>query len=89
MQGMSGAKGTNIESKSFHIVIVEEAQDMDSHKVKKSIHPMLSAYNGTIIKIGTPNNKRCDFLDAINRNKRLDSKKKHSQKKSNRKYKEE
>ena len=69
LKGMSGAKQTMIESKSFHFVIVEEAQDMDSQKVRKSIHPMLSAYNGTMVKIGTPNNKKSDFWSAIRRNK--------------------
>lgn len=64
----SGAKQAQIESKSYHVVLIDEAQDMDRTKTLKSIHPMLAAYNGTIIKIGTPNTKRSDFYDAIRRN---------------------
>lgn len=64
----TAAKQANIESKSYHVVLIDEAQDCDNTKVKKSIHPMLAAYNGTIIKIGTSNTKRSDFYDAIRRN---------------------
>jgi hypothetical protein len=64
----TAAKQAQIESKSYHVVLIDEAQDCDNTKVKKSIHPMLAAYNGTIIKIGTSNTKRSDFYDAIRRN---------------------
>ena len=70
----TAAKQANIESKSYHIVLIDEAQDCDNTKVKKSIHPMLAAYNGTIIKIGTSNTKRSDFYDAIRRNIRKEQK---------------
>lgn len=70
----TAAKQANIESKSYHIVLIDEAQDCDNTKVKKSIHPMLAAYNGTIIKIGTSNTKRSDFYDAIRRNIRNEQK---------------
>jgi len=69
VKGMTGAKQAFIESKSFHFVIIEESQDMDSVKVRKSIHPMLAAYNGTIVKVGTANNKKSDFHSAILRNR--------------------
>jgi len=64
----TAAKQANIESKSYHVVLIDEAQDCDNMKVRKSIHPMLAAYNGTIIKIGTSNTVRSDFYDAIRRN---------------------
>ena len=70
----TAAKQANIESKSYHIVLIDEAQDCDNTKVKKSIHPMLAAYNGTIIKIGTSNTKRSDFYEAIRRNIRNEQK---------------
>lgn len=70
----TAAKQANIESKSYHVVLIDEAQDCDNSKVKKSIHPMLAAYNGTIIKIGTSNTKRSDFYDAIRRNIRNEQK---------------
>lgn len=70
----TAAKQAQIESKSYHVVLIDEAQDCDNTKVKKSIHPMLAAYNGTIIKIGTSNTKRSDFYDAIRRNIRNEQK---------------
>jgi hypothetical protein len=70
----SAAKQAQIESKSYHLVLLDEAQDADNTKVKKSIHPMLAAYNGTIIKIGTSNTKKSDFYDAIRRNIRDEQK---------------
>jgi hypothetical protein len=64
----SAAKQSQIESKSYHMVLIDECQDVDNTKIKKSIHPMLAAYNGLIIKIGTSNTKKSDFYDAIRRN---------------------
>lgn len=64
----TAAKQSQIESKSYHIVVIEEAQDCDNQKVLKSIHPMVTAYNGTIVKIGTANTKKSNFYDAIRRN---------------------
>jgi len=71
VKAMTGAVQSFIESKSYHLVIVEEAQDMNTKKVRKSIHPMLAAYNGTIVKVGTANDKKTDFFSAIVRNKAL------------------
>ena len=38
--------------------------------IRKSIHPMLAFYAGTIVKIGTPGYHKGDFYKAINLNKR-------------------
>ena len=38
--------------------------------VRKSIHPMLAATGGTMVKIGTPGYNKGDFYKAINLNKR-------------------
>lgn len=73
MRMHSAAKQSQIESKTYHILILEECQDIDQQKILKSIHPMGASTNATIIKVGTPNTKRCEFLDTINRNKRMDS----------------
>jgi hypothetical protein len=59
-----------IEGKSYHIIVLDEAQDADDGVIRKSIHPMLSAYAGTIIKIGTPGYIKGDFYRAIQLNKR-------------------
>jgi hypothetical protein len=59
-----------IESKTYHLIIIDEAQEADSATVRKSIHPMLTATAGTIVKAGTPFRHKSDFLEAIGRNKR-------------------
>jgi hypothetical protein len=59
-----------IESKSYHFIVVDEAQDVDDYTVRKSIHPMLAFYLGTIVKIGTPAREKGDFYRAIQLNKR-------------------
>ena len=43
-----------IEGASYHIIVVDESQDADEMVVRKSIHPMLASYAGTMVKIGTP-----------------------------------
>jgi len=59
-----------IEGSSYHIVVVDEAQDCDDQVVRKSIHPMLAAYAGSMCKIGTPAYTKGDFYKAIQLNKR-------------------
>lgn len=59
-----------IEGASYHIIIIDECQDADEQVIRKSIHPMLAFYAGTIIKIGTPGFHKGDFYKAINVNKR-------------------
>ena len=67
---ISASDNSNIEGESFKFIICEECQDISNSKIRKSIHPMASAYNGTICKIGTATSYRGDFYDAIQRNKR-------------------
>lgn len=59
-----------IEGASYHVIVIDEAQDSDDTVVTKSIHPMLAAYAGTIVKIGTPGYHKGNFYKAINANKR-------------------
>lgn len=63
-----------IESKSYHLIVIDEAQDADEYTVRKSIHPMMAFYNGTIVKTGTPNIVKGDFFKAIQLNKRRQTK---------------
>jgi hypothetical protein len=51
-------------------VVIDEAQEADDTMVRKSIHPMLAAYAGTMVKIGTPSFHKGDFYKAIQLNKR-------------------
>jgi hypothetical protein len=59
-----------IEGASYHVIVIDECQDADEGVIRKSIHPMLSFYAGTIVKIGTPGYHKGDFYKAINLNKR-------------------
>ena len=60
----------SIESKSYHLIVIDEAQKADERVVRKSIHPMAAFYNGTLVKTGTPDIIKGDFYKAIKHNKR-------------------
>jgi len=60
----------SIESKTYHIIVIDEAQDCDRKVVRKSIHPMGASTNATRIKIGTPSYTKGEFYEAIRTNKR-------------------
>ena len=59
-----------IEGSTYHIIVIDEAQDADTQVVRKSIHPMLASTGGSMVKIGTPGFVKGDFYNAINLNKR-------------------
>lgn len=65
----SAGPQTAIEGKTYHLIICEETQDITDYKIRKSIHPMGAATNATIIKIGTPAPRVCDFYQACERNR--------------------
>lgn len=67
---MSASEGSNIEGKSYHLIIVDEAQDVGNFKYSKSISPMGAFYNATKVLIGTPSTTKGFFYQAIERNKR-------------------
>ena len=67
---MSASEGSNIEGKSYHLIIVDEAQDVGNFKYSKSISPMGAFYNATKILIGTPSTSKGFFYQSIERNKR-------------------
>jgi hypothetical protein len=66
----SASPGANIESKTLHLAIVEEAQDVGTYKISKSIEPMLTATAGTLVLIGTANTLKSLFWETIERNRR-------------------
>lgn len=68
---MTANPKANIESKSFHLIIIDEAQATDDFVVSKSIAPMAAYYNGTIVKTGTPTVVKNHYYRAIQLNKRL------------------
>lgn len=69
---MSASKNSQIEGHTHHLVVAEEAQDIDAQKMRKSIHPMVASTQGNIVKIGTANATKGDFYQAIKINRRLE-----------------
>lgn len=67
---MTANPRAKIESKSFHLVIVDECQEADDFVVTKSIAPMLAYYAGTMVKTGTPTTSKNNFYRSIQLNKR-------------------
>ena len=65
----TAAKQSKIESKTFHIAELDEAQDADDLKAKKSILPMLASVNGLCIMSGTPNTRESFFRSTIQKNR--------------------
>lgn len=70
----TAAPQSSIEGKTYHVIILEECQDISSQMIRSSIHPMATATAGTLVKIGTCNRKKSDFHAACRRNKRSDVK---------------
>lgn len=61
-----------IEGKTYHLILLEECQDIPTSKIRADIHPMAAAVAGTLVKIGTCNKIKSDFYEACRRNKRHD-----------------
>lgn len=76
LAGQVASKQSKIESKTYDMVIVEEAQDVDDLIVSKSIEPMLSSTAGTLIKVGTTGMTKNHFYYEIQHNRQLDRKEK-------------
>ena len=62
-----------IESKTYHMVLVDEAQGAEETMITKSLKPMLAFNNGTIILSGTATREKCYFLRMIQYNRRRDA----------------
>jgi len=71
----SGSKQSRVESKTYHIIVVEEAQDIDEDVVTRKIHPMGAAVNATVLKIGTCGIHKGDFYKACVRTKQSSTQK--------------
>jgi len=67
---MTANPRAKIESKSFHLIVIDECQEADDFVVSKSISPMLAYYAGTMVKTGTPTTSKNNFYKAIQLNKR-------------------
>lgn len=67
---MTANPRAKIESKSFHLIIIDECQEADDFVVTKSITPMGAYYNATVVKTGTPTTHKNNFYKAIQLNRR-------------------
>ena len=63
-----------IESKSYHLIVIDEAQRADDKVVNKSIMPMGAFYNATSVMTGTPDTVKGTFYNSIQMNKRKGTK---------------
>lgn len=59
-----------IESKTYHLMLVDEAQEADGFTITKSILPMGASVNGTLVMSGTANRTKSYFYRRIQFNKR-------------------
>ena len=59
-----------IESKTYHLILIDEAQDSHSKTVKKSVNPMGASTRATNVWTGTPTYTKNVFYDQIQKNKR-------------------
>lgn len=69
---MSADKQANIESKTFHLILLDESQDLDEFVVGKSIMPMGAATNATTVATGTPGTTKGFFYNMIGTNKNME-----------------
>lgn len=74
LMGQTASKQSKIESKTYDLVIIEEAQDVDDFIASKSIEPMVSATSGTILKVGTTGTTKNHFWTEIQYNRNHDRK---------------
>ena len=59
-----------IESKSYHVLVGDESQEIDEYVWNKSISPMGAFYNASKIMTGTPTTHKGVFFKTIQQNKR-------------------
>lgn len=74
LKGQSAAKQSKVESKTYHIIFLDEAQDLNTDKVRRSIIPMAASTFGTIVRTGTPSRNKGDYYSKIKQNKAHDQK---------------
>lgn len=67
---MTANPRAKIESKTFHLIIIDECQEADDFVVTKSIAPMLAYHAGSMVKSGTPTTRKNNFYRSIQMNKR-------------------
>lgn len=61
----TASEHSNVEGKTYNLVIIDEAQLVSKAKVNKEIKPMLTSTNGVMVEIGTANALRGNFRETI------------------------
>lgn len=61
---------SNIEGRTYHLMLIDECQDADARVINKSIGPMGASTNATMVFIGTPSYTKGAFYSTIQANKR-------------------
>jgi len=61
---------SNIEGRTYHMMLVDECQAADARVINKSISPMGASTNATMVFIGTPSYTKGAFYSTIQMNKR-------------------
>jgi len=69
----SANRRSKIESKTYHLLVLDESQEIESFVAKKSIGPMGAAVNATMVLTGTPAPFIGFFYEQINMNKTKDA----------------
>lgn len=64
-----------IESTTYHVLLIDEAQGAESRVIRKSVKPMGASTNATTVMTGTPTYEKNVFYKAIQDNKRTQTKK--------------
>lgn len=65
---------SNIEGRTYHLMLVDECQDADARVINKSISPMGASTLATMVFIGTPSYTKGEFYNTIQKNKREQTK---------------
>lgn len=66
---MSADKQSKIESKTFHLILLDESQDLDDFVIGKSVMPMGAHTNASTVATGTPGITKGYFYNQIEKNK--------------------
>lgn len=62
-----------IEGRTYHLILIDEAQGAEKLVVDKKIAPMGAATNATMVMTGTPTYQKGVFYDTIKANKRRET----------------
>lgn len=68
----TAAPKAHTESKTHHLLVLEESQDLVEEVIDQKLMPMVAWTNGTTVMIGTVVENKCPFYYQIERNKEDD-----------------